>query len=157
MGRLKKSFSRELLIKIHFIAGYYGGSTHQIAEKLGIGVATWHRWKLIPEVQRAIAAGRKRRWNQILKSMNVSPELARAEFQELSKQLDDFVMELNDSDFPVLEDLTEYQELSDGIYLDGAFEIVVETKIKKNGSTSRTVTKRPCIQPAETFFSNDRI
>ena len=104
MARLKKTFSRELLIKIHFVAGYYGGSTHQIAEKLGISVRQWYRWKQLPEVKRAIREGRARRWNQILKSINVRPELARAEFNDLSREVDAFVKSLDDADFPVLED-----------------------------------------------------
>lgn len=72
MAGKKQIFTRDLLIKIAYAAGYHGGGTHNIAARLGISVRTWHYWKHREEVKKAIAQGVKRRENITLKQIGIN-------------------------------------------------------------------------------------
>lgn len=72
MAGKKRDFTRELLIKISYEAGYYGGWDYEIAQRLEISIRTWNRWKRMPEVQKAIQDGNKRRENMTLKQIGIN-------------------------------------------------------------------------------------
>jgi hypothetical protein len=139
MAGRKRDFSRALLIKIAYAAGYHGGGTHSIAARLGISVRTWHRWKSRAEVKNAIAQGVKRRWNRSVIELGWNPVELEAELDAAAAALDAL-----DRDF-FIETYTE----------NGNF-VTVEARRTGNGVT-RTITKTPVLQPIEELLKRENL
>jgi hypothetical protein len=139
MSGRKRDFSRDLLIKIAYAAGYHGGGTHSIAARLGISVRTWHRWKNRSEVKKAIAQGAKRRWNRSVIELGWNPVELEAELDAAAAALDAL-----ERDF-FIETYTE----------NGNF-VTVETMKTGNGIT-RTTTKTPVLQPIEELLKRENL
>lgn len=139
MAGRRRDFSRALLIRIAYAAGYHGGGTHSIAARLGISVRTWHRWKSRAEVKKAIAQGVKRRWNRSIIELGWNPAEVEADMSAAEAALDalerDFYLES---------------------YTENGFFVVVETKRTGNGIT-RTTTKTPVLQPIEELLKPENL
>lgn len=139
MAGRKRDFSRALLIKIAYAAGYYGGGTHNIAARLGISVRTWHYWKHREEVKKAIAQGVKRRWNRSLIEMGWNPVELELELDAAAAALDALEKDFN------IESYTE-----------NGFFVTVETMKTGNGIT-RTISKTPVLQPIEELLNRENL
>lgn len=139
MAGRKRDFSRALLIRIAYAAGYHAGGTHSIAARLGISVRTWHRWKTRAEVKNAIAQGVKRRWNRSLIELGWNPVELEAELDAAAAALDAL-----DRDF--------YIET----YTESGYFVTVEASRSGNGIT-RTITKTPVLQPIEDLLKPENL
>lgn len=139
MAGRKRDFSRALLIKIAYAAGYHGGGTHSIAARLGISVRTWHYWKHREEVKKAIAHGVKRRWNRSIIELGWNPAEVEADMSAAEAALDALERDFN------IETYTE-----------NGFFVVVETKRTGNGVT-RTISKTPVLQPIEELLKPENL
>lgn len=139
MAGRKRDFSRALLIKIAYAAGYHGGGTHRIAARLGISVRTWHYWKHREEVKKAIAQGAKRRWNRSIIELGWNPAEVEADMSAAEAALDALERDFN------IETYTE-----------NGFFVVVETKRTGNGVT-RTISKTPVLQPIEDLLKRENL
>ena len=139
MAGRRRDFSRALLIRIAYAAGYHGGGTHRIAARLGISVRTWHRWKSRTEVKKAIAQGVKRRWNRSVIELGWNPAEVEADMSAAEAALDAL-----ERDF-YIETYTE----------NGNF-VTVEARRTGNGIT-RTITKTPVLQPIEELLKPENL
>jgi transposase-like protein len=139
MAGRRRDFSRALLIRIAYAAGYHGGGTHSIAARLGISVRTWHRWKSRAEVKNAIAQGVKRRWNRSVIELGWNPVELEAELDAAAAALDAL-----DRDF--------YIET----YTESGYFVTVETMKTGNGIT-RTISKTPVLQPIEELLKPENL
>lgn len=139
MAGRKRDFSRALLIRIAYAAGYHAGGTHNIAARLGISVRTWHRWKNRSEVKNAIAQGVKRRWNRSVLELGWNPVELELELDAAAAALDALEKDFN------IESYTE----------NGYF-VTVEARRTGNGVT-RTITKTPILQPIEELLKPENL
>lgn len=87
--RLKKKFTHAELRKAR-AAAYRYTKYSDIADFLGVDTKTLWRYRQNEQFADALKAGRRRRYRQDLRRLNIDPDRTEADFKELEAMLDDF-------------------------------------------------------------------
>lgn len=87
--RLKKKFTHAELRKAR-AAAYRYTKFSDIAEFIGVDTKTLWRYRQNEQFADALKAGRRRRYRQDLRRLNIDPDRTEADFKELEAMLDDF-------------------------------------------------------------------
>lgn len=88
MPRLRKKFTNADLRKARQ-AGYRFNKLADIAEFIGVDTKTLWRYRQNKQFADALDAGRRRRYRQDLRALDIDPDATEADFKELDAMLDD--------------------------------------------------------------------
>lgn len=89
MPRLRKKFTHADL-RLARAAAYRYTKYSDIADFLGVDTKTLWRYRQNEQFADALKAGRRRRYRQDLRRLNIDPDRTEADFKELEAMLDDF-------------------------------------------------------------------
>lgn len=89
MPRLRKKFTHADL-RLARAAAYRYTKFSDIAEFIGVDTKTLWRYRQNEQFADALKAGRRRRYRQDLRRLNIDPDRTEADFKELEAMLDDF-------------------------------------------------------------------